>query len=97
MLPKAINLPQTPEIKKEEGQKKHIWQLQQKVVVSKEANTPDTYQPLPILRTLPNDFEVDGYKGNMETWQSFGQFMYELNKNRDNLSPAMVEKVSFNC
>ena len=90
---KAINLPQTPEIKKEEGQKKHIWQLQQKVVVSKEANTPDTYQPLPILRTLPNDFEVDGYKGNMETWQSFGQFMYELNKNRDNLSPAMVEKV----
>ncbi len=90
---KAFNLPQAPEIKNEEGQKKHIWQLQQKVVVPKEANTPNTYQPLPILRTLPNDFEVDGYKGNMETWQSFGQFMYELNKNRDNLSPAMVEKV----
>lgn len=90
---KAFNLPQAPNIKNEAGQKKHIWQLQQKVVVSKEANTPDTYQPLPILRTLPNDFEVDGHKGNMETWQSFGLFMHELNKNRDNLSPAMVEKV----
>ena len=28
--------------------------------------------------TLPNDFEVDDYKGNMESWKSFGRFMYEL-------------------
>ena len=90
---KAFNLPLSPQIMRNNGQKSHTWQLQQKVVVSKESNTPDTYHPLPILRTLPNDFEVDGYKGNMETWQSFGQFMYELNNNRDNLSPAMVKKV----
>ncbi|MEM1124444.1 MAG: transglutaminase-like domain-containing protein [Bacteroidota bacterium] len=71
----------------------HTWQLQNLMVVGREPNTPDSYRSLPVLRTLPNDFKVDGYVGNMETWESFGRFMYELNKNRDKLSPQMFQKV----
>lgn len=90
---KAFNLPESPSIKNEGDKKRNAWQLLNQVVVQREPNAPDAYQPLPVLRTLPNDFEVDGYQGNMESWQAFGRFMYELNENRDNLSPAMVEKV----
>ncbi len=90
---KAFNLEYQPKIVDKEGQKKYAWQLLQQSVIAKETNAPDTYQPLPVLYTLPNDFEVDGYKGNMETWESFGRFMYQLNHNRDNLSPTMVKKV----
>ena len=90
---KAFNITQLPQINNEGGKKRNAWQLLNKIVVSRESNAPDTYQPLPVLRTLPNNFEVDGYKGNMESWQAFGRFMYELNNNRDNLSPAMVQKV----
>ena len=90
---KAFNINQQPEITNEGGKKRTAWQLLNRTVVSRESNAPDTYQPLPVVRTLPNDFEVDGYKGNMESWQAFGRFMYELNNDRDNLSPAMVQKV----
>lgn len=90
---KAFNIGQQPKIDNQEGQKKYAWQLSQQSVIAKETNAPDTYQPLPILYTLPNDFEVDGHKGNMESWESFGRFMYQLNHNRDNLSPTMVKKV----
>lgn len=90
---KAFNMANAPTITEKDGQKKHAWQLFQRRVISKEAIAPDSYQPLPVLYTLPNDFEVDGHKGNMETWESFGRFMYQLNHNRDNLSAAMVQKV----
>jgi len=90
---KAFNIDQQPKIANNDGQKRHSWQLLQQNVIAREPNAPDTYQPLPILYTLPNDFEVDGYKGNMESWESFGRFMYQLNHNRDNLSPTMVQKV----
>ena len=90
---KAFNISQQPQINSEGNNKKHTWQLQNRAIVTKEPNTPDAYNPLPVLRTLPNDFKVDGRKGNMENWQSFGRFMYELNNNRDNLSPTMVQKV----
>ena len=71
----------------------HTWQLTNRRVVSREPYAPDTFQPLPELQVLPNEFKVDGHVGNMETWQSFGQFMYELNQNRDRLSGAMRDKV----
>ena len=90
---KAFNLKKSPEVSMKDNRKTTTWQLTNQVVITKEPNTPDTYQPFPIVRTLPNNFEVDGYVGNMESWQSFGRFMYELNNNRDNLSPAMVQKV----
>lgn len=90
---KAFNIDPTPQISTKDGQKKHSWQLLQQSVIAREPNAPDTYQPLPVLYTLPNDFEVDGHRGNMESWESFGRFMYKLNHNRDNLSPAMVQKV----
>ncbi|MEM1119727.1 MAG: DUF3857 domain-containing protein [Bacteroidota bacterium] len=89
----AFNVAEQPVVSNDGAKKRNSWQLFNKKVVPRETNAPDTYQPLPVLRTLPNDFEVDGYRGNMESWQAFGQFMYELNDNRDNLSPAMVQKV----
>lgn len=87
------NIQTSPKITTNEGNKTHAWQIANRVVVSKEANAPKTYQPLPFLYAFPNEFEIDGYQGSMENWQTYGQFMYALNNNRDELSPKMVAKV----
>ncbi len=90
---KAKNIQTTPKITTNNGHHTHAWQISNRVVVAKEANAPSTYQPLPFLYAFPNEFEVDGYRGSMENWQSYGQFMYALNNNRDELSPKMATKV----
>jgi hypothetical protein len=48
---------------------------------------------LPTLIFAADKFEFDEMKGSMATWNDFGEFMYRLNANRDELSPAMQELV----
>jgi hypothetical protein len=39
----------------------------------------------PYVFLAPNDFEISGTKGNLETWESFGKWMYSLGKGRNTL------------
>ena len=82
-----------PIIYEEDDRKAYRWILKQQVPIIKESYCPEDYQVLPILITVPNNFYIDGYAGNMETWTSFGQFIYELNKGRGQLSPSMQQQV----
>ena len=50
-----------------------------------------TWQSAPYVLTAPIDFEIEGYKGNMESWEQLGYFMNQLLVGRDAL-PAEVEK-----
>ncbi|WKV11299.1 DUF3857 domain-containing protein [Marivirga harenae] len=40
----------------------------------------------PILYTAPKNFEMDGVKGDMSSWESFGKWMAKLNEGRDDIS-----------
>lgn len=50
-------------------------------------------QVMPRVRIAPSQFSVDGYRGDMSSWESFGQFMYDLNKERDELPDELRQKV----
>ena len=41
----------------------------------------------------PSDFSIQGYKGNMSSWQEFGKFVYSLKKDRDQLPEGIQQKV----
>ncbi len=41
----------------------------------------------------PSDFEMEAYKGNMNSWEEYGKFMYLLNKDRDQLPEAAKQTV----
>lgn len=47
----------------------------------------------PVVFTAPNEFEFDGYKGNMSTWKDFGKWQLELNKGRNTLTEEQLEPV----
>ena len=41
----------------------------------------------------PTDFQMDDYKGNMNSWQDFGKFVYALKQGRDILPENIKQKV----
>lgn len=41
----------------------------------------------------PEKFERGGYAGSMRDWKSFGQFIHELNRDRDQLPPEVAAQV----
>ena len=55
--------------------------------------SPVTQVDLPMILPAPTDFKLEGYEGNMNTWNSYGTFLYQLNKNRDKLSTTTIEKI----
>jgi hypothetical protein len=49
---------------------------------------------LPVLYPAPLDFEFGGYSGSMNSWKSFGLWVYTLIKDRDKLPEPELSKVS---
>lgn len=48
---------------------------------------------IPIVTIAPNDFEMDGWKGNSESWESFGKWIYTLGMGRDELPEKTILEV----
>ena len=100
ILPKGIsfksklyNLQVTPKTSSEDGYEVNTWQAANVAAVKSESFVSDYDKLLAMAYFVPSEFEVAGYKGSMLDWQAFGKFIYEINKDRDKLSPAMVNTV----
>ena len=46
-----------------------------------------------VVYIAPNNFEIGGYKGNMESWKSYGDFLNQLNKDKDVLPANIATEV----
>ena len=46
-----------------------------------------------VVYFAPSDFEIGGYKGDLTTWNGFGQFQQSLNKGRDVLPETIAQQV----
>lgn len=51
------------------------------------------HENLPHLLTAPTVFEVDGYKGEMNSWADIGKFYTNLNSKRDELPEEQIAKL----
>ncbi|MBL7816485.1 MAG: DUF3857 and transglutaminase domain-containing protein [Saprospiraceae bacterium] len=61
--------------------------------VKSEPMSPPAARVLPWVAISPAEFEVEGKQGRMTDWMTFGRFLYELNKDRDKISPDLQAKV----
>lgn len=77
----------------EDKERSKRWQIKNLPAKTAQKNTPERAKQLACAYFIPNKFEVDGYEGDMSSWEAYGKFMYHLNYGRDELSPSMAAKV----
>lgn len=90
---KALNIHQEP---KRSIYDKHIeykWELENVTAIEQEPFGPSFTSVCPMLYVTPVDFSYDGTKGNMSTWESFGEWQYGLLSGRNILSEKLKQTV----
>ncbi len=77
-----------------EGRNKvYRWELKNFKALKSEIFSPSVLKVFPNVLTAPSDFELCGYKGNMNTWKNFAKWVAKLNAGRDKIPNGTVEKV----
>jgi len=82
-----------PVITENGGKTIYTWEIKNLPAISMESNAPPLSELVPNVMFAPSDFEAEGYKGNMDTWQDYGKFIYQLVKGRDVLPENIKAKV----
>ena len=90
---KAFNCKVQPVITENGNKKIYTWEIKNLPVVPTESNAPPFSELVPYVMFAPSDFEAEGYKGNMSTWNNYGKFIYQLVKGRDVLPDNIKAKV----
>jgi hypothetical protein len=82
-----------PAVVTDNNKKKYSWSASNLNAIQKESYAPEWHEITTAVVLAPSSFEMEGYKGDMSSWQEYGKFMYQLCLNRDALPPAIKEKV----
>ena len=82
-----------PKITQNGDTKTYEWEINNLKALQHEVVSPNLTELVPNIAFAPSEFEVDGYKGNMSTWEGYGKFMYQLIKGRDVLPDDIKKKV----
>lgn len=90
---KSNNCSVKPVITEDGNKKIYTWEIKNLPPISLENNAPSLRELVPNIMFAPSDFEAEGYKGNMSTWQDYGKFIYQLVKGRDVLPDNVKLKV----
>jgi hypothetical protein len=72
---KAKNIKINPQISDQNGKKTYLWQLTNLVGKKLESGSGEPTN-MPYLLIASNQFEYDGYKGDLKDWASFGKWSY---------------------
>jgi hypothetical protein len=90
---RETNLPQKVKQESTATHDVYGWEIHNLTPIEQEPYGPTMAEVIPMVRTAPADFEVQGYKGNMETWESYGKWVSKLNEGRDALPEATKQKL----
>lgn len=83
------------ECKKEavNGSTQYKWETNNLTVQKPEDFSLPYRSVFPLLITAPTFFEIDNYKGSLESWNSFGKWVQSLNLDRQELSDETITKI----
>lgn len=89
---KEKKMPNTLNLVTEKNKKAYTWTIKNISASEYEIHTPDDFYPEII--TAPKAFSVEGYEGNIESWNDIGKFISKLYQGRDILPDAIKLKVA---
>jgi hypothetical protein len=75
-----------PKITNHNGAKVYKWEVENLSTFEFEYFNYSWEDYTPMLYLAPKNFEMEGIKGDMSSWESFGKWMAKLNKGRDDIS-----------
>jgi hypothetical protein len=90
---KLMNGAGEPVITEKDDKKIYTWEISNLPARSTEISGPRWGEITPRVLVAPSEFEAQGYKGNMATWESFGKFISQLRMGRDVLPDDIKKKV----
>ncbi|MES2847502.1 MAG: DUF3857 domain-containing protein [Bacteroidota bacterium] len=90
---KQQNFPGKPVITEKGDTKVYTWEIKNMPAIKAEKDAPPLSEIVPVIFFAPSQFEVQGFKGSMATWDEYGKFMYQLIKGRDVLPDEIKKKV----
>ncbi|WP_215226650.1 DUF3857 domain-containing transglutaminase family protein [Echinicola shivajiensis] len=85
------NIDQEAKVQKSEGNVALHWELENLLTLSEEKPDEDS---LAMVKIAPKAFSMEGYASNLETWNGLGEWIYQLNQEKDILSPEAKSKVN---
>ncbi len=71
----------------------YSWSVANLMAMESQSLAPPLTELYPYVRLAPSNISMDKRHGAAESWKTFGQWFYELNKNRDDLSTSSQAKV----
>jgi transglutaminase-like putative cysteine protease len=77
----------------EKGKSVYSWEADSLPALREEPFSYSLEDYTPVVYTAPNDFEIDGYTGNSESWDNFGKWISELGKGRNQLNPETQKTI----
>ena len=93
------NIPSKVEIKDTGESTVYTWALSDIPAFANENFCPALTDFAPVVLLAPSSINVEGYKGNIETWIGFGHWINLLNQDRNNLNDetrARIKKLTDN-
>jgi transglutaminase-like putative cysteine protease len=71
----------------------YTWEVKSLAALQDESYTPEWSRRTTTVLLAAANFEMQRYKGTMNTWEEFGNFVYALNQGRDQLPDAIKQTV----
>lgn len=90
---KACQYDEAPLLTHAKGVKTYTWQVSNLPAILGEPYSPGIRKIAPLVLFGPTEFEMQGYKGNMKSWQDFGKFIYSLKQGKDELPDDVKQTV----
>jgi len=90
---KLMNGAPPPVITESADKKTYTWESKNLPARLMENHGPRWNEIAPYVLIAPSDFEAQGYKGNMSSWENFGKFIDQLRSGRDQLPDDIKRKV----
>jgi len=91
---RALNISEKPEVAQlPQGFESVTWKLKNIPAMTFEPLGPPYEELIPNIIAAPTQFEFDGYRGNMNSWEELGQWISLLNKGRNQLPQETITKI----
>ena len=88
---KMFNYKGQPTIGEDKSGRIHTWEARDLPAIEEEYQAPSWHEITTSVFLATEKFVLEDYEGSNASWKDFGQFVYDLKKNRDAL-PAEVKK-----